>query len=41
MEKKVEKKGETGKDSMCWAASMEVGFVSCLEDSFDDVVRWR
>lgn len=39
MKKKAEKKGETGKDSMCWAISMEVGFFSCLEDSFDDVVR--
>lgn len=37
MEEKIGKEGETGKDSICWAISAKVGFVSC----FGRQVRWR
>lgn len=37
MEEKIGKEGETGKDSICWAISAKVGFVSC----FGRQGRWR
>lgn len=39
-EERAGAKGETMRDSVGWAMSMVISFVSCAEDSLGNVVRW-